>query len=162
MTITIIAAVSENGVIGNNNQLIWHLPADLHHFKTVTSGHHVIMGRKTYDSVGRPLPNRTNIIVSRQRDLEIEGCLVANSLEEAIAMVKDDDQPFICGGAEIYREALDIANLMLLSRVHGSFEGDTLFPEFDKEDWIEQNRLKVESDSANKYSFSVITYKRGG
>jgi len=160
--ITIIVAVSENGVIGNDNKLIWHLPGDLEHFKAMTSGHHIIMGRKTYESVGRPLPNRTNIVISRQKELEIEGCLVAGSLEEALALVKDDDQPFICGGTEIYKEALGLANKMLLTRVHASFDGDTSFPEFDETVWIERNTLKVEADSANEHAFSIITYEREG
>ncbi|MBL4577435.1 MAG: dihydrofolate reductase [Flavobacteriales bacterium] len=162
MTITIIAAVSENGVIGNDNKLIWHLPADLQHFKSMTSDHHVIMGRKTYDSMGKPLPNRTNIVISRQKDLKIEGCLVAGSLEEAIKMVKDDDQPFICGGAEIYREALGIANKMYLSRIQASFAGDTSFPEIDENVWKERSRLNVEADSVNKYAFAIVVYEREG
>jgi len=160
MAITIIVAVSENGVIGNDNKLIWHLPTDLKHFKGMTSGHHIIMGRKTYDSVGRALPNRTNIVVSRQENLEIEGCLVAGSLKEALDMVKDDDEPFICGGAEIYKEALGLANKMLLTRVHENFEGDTSFPEFDETVWIKRNAIKVEADSANKHAFSIMTYER--
>lgn len=160
MTIAIIVAVSEDGVIGNDNKLIWHLPLDLQHFKTMTYNHHVIMGRKTYDSIGKPLPNRANIVISRQSDLEIEGCLVAGSLREALDMVKDDDQPFICGGAEIYKEALGVADIMYLTRVHASFEGDTRFPELDESVWIEKSRLNVEPDNANKYAFSIITYER--
>ena len=160
MIITIIVAVSENGVIGNDNKLIWNLPLDLKHFKAMTYGHHVIMGRKTYDSIGEPLPNRTNIVISRQSDLEIEGCLCAGSLDEALAMVKDDDNPFICGGAEIYKEALAVANRMYLTRVHAEFEGDTHFPEFDESVWIQKSKLDVKADEANKHAFSIITYER--
>ncbi|MBL4752444.1 MAG: dihydrofolate reductase [Flavobacteriales bacterium] len=160
MKVAIIVAVSENGVIGNDNKLIWHLPLDLKHFKSMTDGHHVIMGRKTFDSIRKPLPNRTNIVISRQADLEIEGCLVAGSLSEALSMVKNDDLPFICGGAAIYKEALNIADYLYLTRVHASFEGDTHFPEFDETVWIEKNRLDVEPDAKNKYPFSIITYER--
>ena len=160
MTISIIVAVSDNGVIGNDNKLIWHLPLDLEHFKSMTYDHHVIMGRKTYDSIGKPLPNRTNIVISRQAGLEIEGCRVAGSLDEALSMVEDDDNPFICGGAAIYKEALNIADNMYLTRVHASFEGDTRFPEFDETVWVEKNRLNVEPDSKNKYAFTIFTYER--
>jgi len=160
MTISIIVAVSENGVIGNDNKLIWHLPLDLEHFKSMTYDHHVIMGRKTFDSIGKPLPNRTNIVITRQVNLEIEGCLVAHSLPEALSMVKGDDQPFICGGAAIYREALNIADNMYLTRVHASFEGDTHFPYFDETVWVEKSRLDVEPDERNKYAFTIFKYER--
>lgn len=126
----------------------------------MTYDHHIIMGRKTFDSIGKPLPHRTNIVISRQSDLEIEGCQVAGSLEEALEMAKDDDKPFICGGAEIYKEALEIADKMYLSRVHASFEGDTRFPEIDESIWIERSKLDVGADSANKYAFSIIVYER--
>ena len=160
MTINIIVAVSEEGVIGNDNKLIWHLPLDLEHFKAMTYDHHIIMGRKTFDSIGRPLPHRTNIIISRQTDLKIEGCQVAGSLQGALELVKDDENPFICGGAEIYKEALNIADKIYLSRIHASFKGDTYFPDLDESVWIEKSRLNVEPDSANKYAFSIIAYKR--
>jgi dihydrofolate reductase len=160
MTITIIAAVSENGVIGNDNRLVWHLPLDFEHFKAMTYEHHVIMGRKTFESIRKPLPYRTNIVISRKQGLEIEGCLVASSLQGALDMVEDDDQPFICGGSEIYKEALDVANKMYLSRVHAEFEGDTCFPEFDESVWIEKSKLNVEPDAANKHAFSIIAYER--
>ncbi len=160
MTITIIAAVSENGVIGNDNRLVWHLPLDFEHFKAMTYEHHVIMGRKTFESIRKPLPHRTNIVISRKQGLEIEGCLVAGSLQGALDMVEDDDQPFICGGSEIYKEALDVANKMYLSRVHAEFEGDTCFPEFDESVWIEKSKLNVEPDAANKHAFSIIAYER--
>lgn len=160
MTVTIIAAVAKNGVIGNDNKLAWHLPLDFEHFKAMTYEHHVIMGRKTYESIGKPLPYRTNIVVSRKQGLEIEGCLVAGSLQAALDMVEGDDQPFICGGSEIYKEALAIADRMYLSRVHAEFEGDTLFPEFDESVWIEKSKLDVEPDTANKHAFSIITYER--
>ena len=158
--ITIIVAVSENGVIGNDNKLIWHLPLDLEHFKAMTYDHHIIMGRKTYDSIGKPLPYRTNIVISRQSGLEIEGCLVADSLDAALALVKDDKQPFICGGAEVYKEALGIATRMYISEVKAKFEGDTYFPEFDKSIWIEKSRLTVEPDQANKIAFDIVSYER--
>ena len=158
MTISIITAVSENNVIGLDNKLPWHLPADLKHFKSTTMGHHIIMGRKTFESFGKPLPDRVNIIITRQRDFKAGDCIVVHSLEEAIRAVKNDDEPFICGGAAIYKEALQIANKMYLTRIHGSFEGDTFFPEFDQSSWKEIQREEFEPDERNphRYSFSVF------
>ncbi|HIA35922.1 MAG TPA: dihydrofolate reductase, partial [Flavobacteriales bacterium] len=115
---SILVAVSENGVIGKDNNLVWHLPVDLKFFKEKTSGHHIIMGRKTHESVGRPLPNRVNIVISRSADYTADGCIVVQSLKEAIDTVVDDSEAFICGGAEIYKQALDVADRMYLTRVH--------------------------------------------
>jgi len=159
MIISIVVAVSENGVIGKDNKLIWHLPVDLKFFKDKTSGHHIIMGRKTYESVGRPLPNRVNIVISRSADYIAEGCIVVHSIKEAIGAVVDDSEVFICGGAEIYKEALDVADRMYLTRVHHEFEGDTFFPDFDSRIWIEKERIRMEPDEKNKYACSFITYE---
>jgi len=160
MNITLIAAMAENRVIGKDNQLIWHFPNDLKHFKTLTSGHHVIMGRKTFESVGRPLPNRTNIIITRQADYSAEGCLIAHSLEEAISMVENDEQPFIVGGAEIYKQALDFADCIELTIIHGEYEGDSYFPEFDLNIWKLARGEKKEADAKHIHPYEFLTYKK--
>jgi len=160
MNITLIAAMAENRVIGKDNQLIWHFPDDLKHFQSLTSGHHVIMGRKTFESVGRPLPKRTNIIITRQTDYSAEGCLIAHSIEEAIAMVKDDEQPFIVGGAEIYQQALDLADSIELTIIHGEYEGDSYFPQFDENVWKLARGEKKEADAKHIHPFEFLTYRK--
>ncbi len=132
--ISIIAAVAENGVIGDKNQLLWHIAEDLKRFKSITSGHPVVMGRKTYESLGRPLPNRTNIVVTRQ-DIEIEGCRVVHSLEEAITPFPADEEVFIIGGAELYAQTLKLADRLYLTKVHHAYCGDTCFPGWEPEMW---------------------------
>ena len=160
MNITLIAAMSDNRVIGKDNQLIWHFPEDLKHFKHLTSGHHVIMGRKTFESVGKPLPNRTNIIITRQTNYEAEGCLIAHSIKEALAMVKGDEQPFIVGGAEIYKQALDFANTIELTIIHGKYDGDSYFPEFDLSIWKLARGEKKEADAKHIHPYEFLTYKK--
>ena len=160
MNVTLIAAMAENRVIGKDNQLIWHFPEDLKHFKQLTSGHHVIMGRKTFESVGRPLPNRTNIIITRQSDYKAEGCLIAHSIEEALAMVKDDEMPFIVGGAEIYKQALAFADGIELTIIHGEYEGDSYFPEFDLSIWKLARGEKKEADAKHIHPYEFLTYKK--
>ncbi|MDR0940809.1 MAG: dihydrofolate reductase [Bacteroidales bacterium] len=156
MKIAIIAAVAQNNVIGNNNSLIWHLPADLRYFKQKTTGHHIIMGRNTFDSLGgRPLPNRTTVIITRNENYTApEGCLVAHSLQEAIALCTNDDEIFICGGSQIYALAFDYATDMYLTRVHHSFEGDALFPDFDISQWELIKTEQQYADEKNHYDFS--------
>lgn len=160
MNLTLIAAMAKNRVIGKDNDLIWHFPDDLKHFKKLTSGHHVIMGRKTFESVGFPLPKRTNIIITRQKDYQAEGCLIAHDLKSALALVKDDDQPFIVGGAEIYRQSLDFANTIELTLIHSEYEGDTYFPEFDLEVWKLARGEKREADDKHAHPFEFLTYKK--
>lgn len=159
MTITLIAAVSSNNVIGKNNQLIWHLPLDLKHFKQLTTGHAVFMGRKTYDSIGKPLPNRRNIIISRTAQ-EIAGCEVVNSLEAGFKLCANQKTVYIIGGAEIYRQALPLADQIELTCVHQNFDGDTFFPEIDPKQWQEIKREDFEPDEKNLYSYSFITLSR--
>ncbi|MGB0979532.1 MAG: dihydrofolate reductase [Croceimicrobium sp.] len=159
MNITLIAAMAENRVIGKDNQLIWHFPDDLKHFKKLTSGHHVIMGRKTYESMNRPLPNRVNIVITRQGDYKAEGCLMANNMEDALALVKDDEQPFIIGGAEIYKLGLKHADTMELTLIHGDYQGDTFFPEFDTSIWKLARAEKKEADEKHAHPFEYLTYK---
>ena len=158
--ITIIVAASENNVIGNNNKLIWHLSDDLKRFKNLTKGHHVIMGRKTFESMPRALPNRTNVIITRKENYIAENAIVTNSLESALNIACDDAQPFIIGGGEIYNIALNISDRIELTRVHHNFEGDTTFPEIDKEKWIESNRVEKKKDETHSYNFTFITYNK--
>src|SRR5271165_6767188 len=128
MKISIVVAISENHVTGKDNKLLWHLPNDLKHFKEITTGHTVIMGRKTYDSVGKPLPKRRNIIITRQ-PITIEGCEVVNSIEAALVLCKDENEVFIVGGAEIYKQSIKLTDRIYLTIVHKKFEGDSFFPE---------------------------------
>ena len=158
--ITIIVAASENNVIGNNNKLIWHLSDDLKRFKNLTKGHYVIMGRKTFESMPRALPNRTNVIITRKENYIAENAIVTNSLESALKIASDDAQPFIIGGGEIYNIALNISNRIELTRVHHNFEGDTTFPEINKEEWIESNRVEKKKDETHSYDFTFITYNK--
>jgi dihydrofolate reductase len=159
--IAIVVAVAENNVIGKDNQLIWHLPADLRFFKNLTMGHPILMGRKTYESIGKPLPGRTTVIITRQQDFEATGCIVVNSIDEAIAEAQTIDQDvYIIGGAEIYKQALTKTDTIYLTRVHHTFDGDTFFPELDESNWEVASEEKHEPDEKNKYSFSFITLKR--
>jgi len=163
MTVSIIAIVASNGVIGRDNTLPWHMSTDLKHFKQLTMGHHMIMGRKTWDSIGRrPLPGRPHIIVTRH-ELAIEGAQVAHSVDEAlaVAVAAGDSEPFICGGAEIYRQSLHLATRMYITQIHAEIEGDALFPEFDDvSEWQLVDREDFEADAKNDYPFSFLTYER--
>ena len=159
MTLTIIAAMAENRVIGKDNDLIWRLPDDLKRFKSLTSGHHIIMGRKTFESMDKPLPNRTSVIITRDRHYKApEGCIVVSSIEEAIKAAHSDQQPLIIGGGEIYKLALPYAHKMELTTVHSTFEGDTYFPEFNPDEWNAVDKSYHESDDRHQYPFTFITY----
>ncbi|AFD07335.1 dihydrofolate reductase [Solitalea canadensis DSM 3403] len=160
MNISIIVAQAENNVIGKSNQLIWHLPADLKHFKKLTTGNTIIMGRKTYDSIGRPLPNRRNVIISRNKDLKIEGCDLVNSLEEALELTRNDEKVFIIGGAQIYNQAMNIADTLFITEVKQVFEGDAFFPDIASDKWIEIAREDHKADEKNRLDYSFVTYKR--
>jgi len=141
--ISIIAAIARNGVIGRDNRLPWHLPQDLKRFRALTMGHHVIMGRKTWESIGRVLPGRTMVVVSRDPDYGVADCQIAHSLEEALGLCGDDPEVFIIGGAEIYRQALPMADRLYLTHIEQEVEGDTYFPPFDMVDWSETSRESV-------------------
>lgn len=156
--ITIIAAIANNNALGKDNQLIWHLPADLKRFKQVTLNHHIIMGRKTFESLGKPLPKRTNIVITRNKNYNAEGCIVVNSLQEAIEAAKEDENPFILGGAEIYNQAIEIADQLDLTFVHHAFDADAFFPEIDTTIWKETLRENFKADEKNKYDYSFVTY----
>jgi len=159
--LTIIAAVANNNALGKNNDLIWRLPNDLKRFKKVTAGHHIIMGRKTFESLGKPLPNRTTIIITRNVNYKVEGCIVVNSLENAIIAAREDTNPYILGGGEIYKQALEYADLLDLTLVHHSFEeADTFFPELDLTKWVESSREDFQADANHKYDYSFVSYKK--
>ena len=158
--IRIIVAIAQNGTIGDKNALLWHITEDMRFFRTTTSGHPVIMGRKTFESLGsKPLPKRKNIVITRS-DVEFEGAFVAHSLEEAIAMADDDAEVFIMGGAQIYAQALDIADRMYITRVERDYEGDTSFPEVDYSKWklVAEERYERGEDYDSPFSF--LTYDR--
>lgn len=156
--ITIIAAIAKHNALGKNNQLIWHLPNDLKRFKQVTLNHHIIMGRNTFESLGRPLPNRTSVIITRNKDFKAEGCIVTNSLEEALDVAKADLNPFIIGGADIYKQAILIADKLDLTFVHHEFEADVFFPDIDLTIWKETTRENHYVDDKNKYDYSFVTF----
>jgi dihydrofolate reductase len=158
--------MDENMVIGRNNSLPWHLPEDLKYFKRTTMGNSIIMGRKTYESIGKPLAGRTNIIVTRNRDYEVENARVVSSLIEAvelaenIAFIDGSLEAFVIGGAELYEEALTMVNRMHLTMVHAEVEGDTWFPDFEVSQWNEVSREYFEADEANPYDYSICVLER--
>jgi len=158
--ITLIAAASENNVIGKDNKLIWYLSDDLKHFKNQTKGHSVIMGRKTFESMPKALPNRTNIIITRKTDYMAKDAIVVNSLNQALEKAADDNQPFIIGGGEIYNLAIKIADRIELTRVHTEIEGDTYFPVIDHTLWEEVSRDKRLKDEKHDYDFTFIRYNK--
>lgn len=160
--ITIIAAIGQNNELGKNNDLIWHLPADLKRFKKVTSGHHIIMGRNTFESIGKPLPNRTTVIITRNDNYFKEGCLIANSIEQALELAKGDDEIYIIGGAQIYQQAIvsDLVDKLDITIVHESFDADVFFPEIDKTKWKETSREDFKADEKNKFDYSFVSYEK--
>ncbi len=158
--ISIIVAVSSNGVIGRDGDLPWRMPADLGHFKRTTMGHHLVVGRKTWDEVGRPLPGRIMVVVTRDPELRLAGATVVHSLAEAIEVARDDDEPFIAGGGEIYRQALPLAGRIYMTRIHAEFDGDTTFPELDAGEWLLVDREDHEADDKNPFPYSFMVYER--
>lgn len=157
-----IVAISENHVIGYQNQLPWHLPADLKHFKDITTGHPIIMGRKTYQSIGKPLPNRSNIIITRDPDFMAAACLIAASIEEAIllAATTNTNEAFIIGGAEIYKTSLPLVQRIYLTVIHHTFAGDAFFPILDENTWKEVSREDHAADEKNAFHYSFIVMER--
>jgi dihydrofolate reductase len=159
MDISIIVAVADKGVIGNDNQLLWRLSEDLKLFKKRTTGHAIIMGRKTFDSIGKPLPNRVNIVISRSKDLKIEGCTVVNSLEKAIDVANqqtDKNEIFIIGGEKIYTLAETIANKLYLTKVNATLEGDAFFDLKPYKNWTKVSSVSYKKDEKNEYDFDVL------
>ena len=162
MTVSLIAAVSSNGVIGRDGGLPWRLPADLKHFKSTTMGHHLIIGRRTWDEVGAPLPGRTMVVVTRSRHFAPEGVHVVRSVEEALSVASSDEEPFIGGGAQIYRIALarNLVDRIYLTRIHAEVEGDTIFPEIDLDEWELVSEEHHEADEKNEFAHSFLVYDR--
>ncbi len=158
--ITIIVAIAKNNAIGKGNDLIWYLPADLKRFKKITTGHTIIMGRNTFESIGKPLPNRRSIIITRQKDYKIEGCFTANSIEQALELAKDENEVFIIGGSQIYKQVLEkkLADRLDVTLVHEEFDADAFFPKIDLNIWEETKREDFKADEKNKYDYSFLTY----
>ena len=156
--ITLIAAAAENNALGKNNDLIWHLPDDFKRFKAITSGHYIIMGRKTFESFPKPLPNRTHVIITRQKNYNPENCIVVNSLEKAIEICPKDEDVFVIGGGEIYQQSIAIADKIELTRVHSTFEADTFFPEIDNTIWELVQEEFHPKDEKHLFDFSFQTY----
>ena len=159
--ITIIVAMGKNREIGADNQLLWHLPKDLKHFKELTSGHPIIMGRKTYESIGKPLPNRTNIVISRKNDQFEEGILIVGSIKEALKFAKKiDENVFIIGGGTIYEQTIDLADQLEVTLVDAELKADTFFPKIDEKKWLKTNETTHQKDEKNQFDFSFQTFER--
>ncbi|CCQ92343.1 Dihydrofolate reductase [[Clostridium] ultunense Esp] len=157
--ISIIVAMGRNRVIGKGNQLPWHLPADLNYFKKMTMGHPIVMGRKTYDAIGKPLPGRTNIVVTRDPACKAEGCIILHSLEEVWRKFRDQDL-FVIGGAEIFRQTLSLADRLYLTHIDHPFSGDRFFPELTEGDWRLISREKGIKNERNPYDYEFLLYER--
>ncbi len=158
--ISLIAAVSRNGVIGRQNQLPWHLPDDLRRFRAITTGHTIISGRKNYESIGKPLPNRRNIVVTRQQGYQAPGCQVANSLDEALSTATSEGEIFVIGGAELYAIALPLATRLYLTEIHAEVPGDTYFPPLEQAGWREISRERHAADDRHAHAFSFVVLER--
>jgi dihydrofolate reductase len=165
MIISLIAAVSKNKVIGKNNDLPWHLPDDMKYFMQTTKTHHVIMGRKNYESIPekfRPLPNRSNIVVTRQADYQAPDCIIVHSLEESLQVAESSQEPevFIIGGAEIYKQGFPLTQRLYLTEIYADIEGDTYFPAFDPKEWKEVSRIHHGTDERHLYEFDFVVYEK--
>lgn len=160
--ITIIAAIGSNNELGKDNDLIWHLPADLKRFKKVTTGHAIIMGRNTFESIGKPLPNRRSIIITRNTSYQKEGCEIVHSLEAAIELIEEQNDAFIIGGAQIYKEAMkkNLVDQLDITHVHHDFDADVFFPSIDLGVWKEVSREHFSMNEKNLYNYSFISFKR--
>jgi dihydrofolate reductase len=158
---TIVVAMGEKNEIGADNQLLWHLPKDLKHFKDLTSGHPIIMGRKTYESIGKALPNRTNIVISRKKNWFEEGILIVGSIKEAVKFAKKiDENVFIIGGGNIYEQTMEIADKLEVTLVKAELKADTFFPKIDPKIWKLTEEIFHEKDDKNQYDFSFQTYEK--
>lgn len=152
--------MAKNLTIGVNNTLPWRCPEDLKHFKALTMGHHMIMGRKTFDSIGKALPGRTTVVITRNNELKVEGCVVAHSLKEAIAACAGDAEVFIVGGAELYRQALPLVDTLYITEIQQDVEGDAHFPEFDKDAWRETARVVSSQSAPQPLEYHFVTYQK--
>lgn len=162
MTISLVVAAAENNAIGKDNQLLWHLPNDLKFFKNTTWGMAVVMGRKTFEAVNKPLPGRINIVITRQADWEAEGTITATDLNDALQKAKatNCNEIFVIGGGEIYKQSMEIADKILITRVHATLDGDTFFPEIDESKWQLKANQDFEADEKHKYAYSFQTWVR--
>lgn len=160
MKLISIAAVGKNNELGKDNDLLWHLPDDFKRFKTITTGHHIIMGRKTFESFPKPLPNRTHIVVSRQNNYPDEHCIVVNTIEQALDAVKDEEKAFVIGGGEIYKQFMPYVNEIELTKVDGEFDADAFFPEIDENLWKLTKSEFHPIDNKHQYAFTFNTYRR--
>ena len=160
MIISLVVAMDRNRLIGRNQQLPWHLPADLRHFKEITMGKPILMGRKTWESIGRPLPGRTNVVVTGSTDFQAPGCIVSHSIEEALAAVENHKEIMVIGGAHLYQQLLSRAERIYLTLVDHAFAGDTWFPELDERDWKETSRQDHDPDQKNPYRYSFVQLQR--
>ena len=158
--IIMIAAVAENNALGKNNDLLWHLPLDFRRFKEITSGHHIIMGRKTFESFPKPLPNRTHVIITRQKDFKHDGCIVVQDIEKAVAVCPKEDDLYIIGGGEIYKQFMHLADQLDITRVHNSFEADVYFPEIDPEIWELTSEIFNPKDEKHLFDYTFQTFGR--
>ena len=162
MRVSLIAAVARSGVIGRAGKLPWHLPADLRQFKALTLGHHVIMGRRTWESIGKPLPGRTNVVVSRRADLRLAGVTVAHDLDRALELARaaGDEEAFVIGGEEVYAAALPRADRIYLTAIEADVAGDARFPEIDRREWVEVSRECHAADERHAYAFAFTVLER--
>ncbi len=158
--ISIIVAMAKNRTIGVNNTLPWRCPEDLKHFKALTMGHHMIMGRKTFDSIGKPLPGRTTVVVTRDAKLKIDGCLIAHSLQDAINACANETEIFIVGGADIYAQSLRLADTLYLTEIQQDALGDAHFPQFEMKDWQETAREVRSQETPQPLRYHFVTYRR--
>jgi dihydrofolate reductase len=158
--IILIAAIAENNALGKNNDLLWHLPKDFKRFKEITSEHHIVMGRKTFESFPKPLPNRTHVIITRQKNYNYEGCIVVDDLEKAIAVCPKNETIFVIGGGEIYSQSIHLADQLDITRVHHSFEADVYFPEIDSKIWELTSEIFNSKDEKHLYDYTFQTFVR--
>ena len=160
MRLSIVVAMDDNRLIGSKNQLPWHLPGDLAYFKKLTTGKSILMGRKTYDSIGRPLPNRRNIVITRNANISIPGCEVVSSIDDALELTKDDLEVMVIGGASLCEQLLPKVNRLYITKIDGEFEGDVFFPKYDDFDWREVSCESHSKDNSNSYSYKFIVLDR--
>jgi len=165
MKVSLVAAVAQNGVIGKDNDLPWRLPDDMKFFMSVTRGHYVILGRKNFESLPekyKPLPNRTNVVVTRQKDYQAQGCIVVHNIQEALKVAEqaNEQEVMVIGGSDIYALALPFAHRLYITEVHADVEGDVKFPEFDKQSWTEVSRVPHEKDDRHAYPFDFVVYEK--
>ena len=160
MRLSIVVAMDDNRLIGKDNKLPWHLPADLAYFKKITIGKSILMGRKTYDSIGRPLPNRRNIVITRNTNIVIPGCEVVSNIEQALSITKDEPEVMVIGGASLCEQLLPDVSRLYITKIEGSFDGDVYFPNYDKSEWHEVSCETHQADSLNIYEHHFIVLER--